>query len=342
MRAGCPFSKDPDSWRAGQGGPDGGSTFVNLATSDTITRSRRGGIPDEFIAKISNLPGTLSMANTGQPESGGSQFFINVNANTFLDWWDTTSPSKHPVFGKVIEGYEEVALAISTANTDKYDKPRPPIKMIKMSIEGIYGQAAACADTDGRRLQVAAPVATEEGWFKSWQGVIECWWVALPMPTQTQLSGCIGAMGLHLASRFEATLARRGSSSPRAQGAAAAESQCGWVPERLSQLQLPDFPDVGGVHFTLPPLPRLLPSWQQLQWRQSSVAPEIGAASGSSSPESSTTASTSGAVWMPAAGGVIGASVAFALAAIGARGLSRRARAPMPSEPTVTGLQCSR
>ena len=41
------------------------------------------------------------MANTGRPESGGSQFFINVNHNSFLDWFDRSSPSAHPVFGKV-------------------------------------------------------------------------------------------------------------------------------------------------------------------------------------------------------------------------------------------------
>lgn len=42
------------------------------------TRNADGGIPDELTEKISNRAGTLSMANTGQPESGGSQFFINV------------------------------------------------------------------------------------------------------------------------------------------------------------------------------------------------------------------------------------------------------------------------
>ena len=48
------------------------------------------------------------MANTGAPNSGGSQFFINTVHNSFLDWWDTSTPSKHPVFGKVIEGMDIV------------------------------------------------------------------------------------------------------------------------------------------------------------------------------------------------------------------------------------------
>ena len=46
------------------------------------------------------------MANTGAPNSGGSQFFINVNNNSFLNWFDRSTPSAHPVFGKVVEGYD--------------------------------------------------------------------------------------------------------------------------------------------------------------------------------------------------------------------------------------------
>ena len=51
-----------------------------------------------------SLPGTLSMANTGQPNSGGSQFFINVNNNSSLNWFNRPTTSAHPVFGKVVEG----------------------------------------------------------------------------------------------------------------------------------------------------------------------------------------------------------------------------------------------
>jgi cyclophilin family peptidyl-prolyl cis-trans isomerase len=41
------------------------------------------------------------MANTGSPNSGGSQFFINTVHNKFLDWFDEPTESQHPVFGKV-------------------------------------------------------------------------------------------------------------------------------------------------------------------------------------------------------------------------------------------------
>merc|ERR1719473_701513 len=69
---GCPYSKDPKSGRAGTGGPPDG-TFQNIKTGATETRTNGGNIQDENISKDSNTPGRLSMANTGRPNSGGSQ-----------------------------------------------------------------------------------------------------------------------------------------------------------------------------------------------------------------------------------------------------------------------------
>ena len=77
LQFGCPFAKDAKSRRAGTGGPDGGTVFEVLdGSGKKITRDAGGNIPDELIDKTSNEPGTLSMANTGQPNSGGSQFFV--------------------------------------------------------------------------------------------------------------------------------------------------------------------------------------------------------------------------------------------------------------------------
>merc|ERR550537_988710 len=107
---GCPHSKDPKSGRSGTGGPPDG-TFKNLKTGSTETRTNGGNIQDENISKDTNAPGTLSMANTGRPNSGGSQFFLNVANNANLDWF-SPGQSKHPVFGKVLEGMD-VVTAIS-------------------------------------------------------------------------------------------------------------------------------------------------------------------------------------------------------------------------------------
>ncbi len=55
-------------------------------------------IEDEFTDNNRNDRGTIAMANAG-PNTGGSQFFINLVDNNFLD-------DKHPAFGKVIEGMD--------------------------------------------------------------------------------------------------------------------------------------------------------------------------------------------------------------------------------------------
>lgn len=90
-------------------------------------------IDDEFVPGHSNQRGTISMANTGQPHSGGSQFFINLVDNSYLDWDNRSTPYKHPVFGEVIEGMN-VVDKIAAVKTDYNDRPKTEVKIIKASI----------------------------------------------------------------------------------------------------------------------------------------------------------------------------------------------------------------
>ena len=120
IQFGCSYSKDPNSPRCGTGD----SPF--------------GNIQDEHppAQKLTNAPGTLSMANTGRPNSGGAQFFINTNpdGNSFLDWF-SPGDSKHPVFGKVTTGMEIVRKIEKSQTRD--ERPVTPIKMNKVTIEGM-------------------------------------------------------------------------------------------------------------------------------------------------------------------------------------------------------------
>ncbi len=97
----------------------------------------RGGpgynIEDEFVEGLSNVRGTISMANTGHPNSGGSQFFINVNDNTPLDFNNPQSPGKHPVFGKVTSGMD-VVDAIVNSERNSQDQPLEDVVIEKVVI----------------------------------------------------------------------------------------------------------------------------------------------------------------------------------------------------------------
>ncbi len=113
VQTGCPFSRDPLDRRAGTGDPPSGC------------------IRDEFTARLSNLTGTLAMANDGRPNSGGSQFFVNTVDNPQLDWW--TPGGKHPVFGKIAQGLEVLRL-IEAVPTDRSERPLVPVLLERVTI----------------------------------------------------------------------------------------------------------------------------------------------------------------------------------------------------------------
>ena len=109
IQAGDPNTKSADTSRYGTGGP--GYT-----------------IQDEFVAGelLTNTRGTIAMANTGQPNSGGSQFFINLVDNTGLDFDKEPFASRHPVFGRVVAGMD-IVDAIAQSETDGRDVPVDPV-----------------------------------------------------------------------------------------------------------------------------------------------------------------------------------------------------------------------
>ncbi len=84
-------------------------------------------IEDEFTHEPANKNnrGTISMANAG-PNTGGSQFFINLVDNNFLD-------TKHPAFGVVVEGMD-IVDKIAKVPKDANDKPLEDVVIIKAGI----------------------------------------------------------------------------------------------------------------------------------------------------------------------------------------------------------------
>lgn len=97
------------------------------------TGTGRGGpgytIQDEFTSHNKNSRGAVAMANTGQPNSGGSQFFINLADNSALlnNQFDTM----YPVFGNVVEGMDVVdAIGKTPTSGSPYDRPLQNITII--------------------------------------------------------------------------------------------------------------------------------------------------------------------------------------------------------------------
>lgn len=107
IQGGDPLSKEEGKrsiW--GTGGP--GYTFA-----------------DEFGPGLVNATGTISMANAG-PNTNGSQFFINVADNSFLN-------GKHAVFGKVTSGMD-VVLKISKVQTGQNDQPAEDVVIERVEV----------------------------------------------------------------------------------------------------------------------------------------------------------------------------------------------------------------
>ena len=97
----------------------------------TATGSHNCGITirDEFLPGLRfDRAGKLAVANTGDPNSGGCQFFITTDV---MSQWS----GKYTIFGEVVSGLD-VADKISHVRV-RGDRPVEPVKLIGVTIERI-------------------------------------------------------------------------------------------------------------------------------------------------------------------------------------------------------------
>jgi peptidyl-prolyl cis-trans isomerase A (cyclophilin A) len=87
-------------------------------------------IADEFSPALKfDVPGRVAMANTGEPHTGSTQFFITDGTPTYLN-------GKHTIFGEVIDG-QDVVHKIAAVPRDSNDKPRTPVKILSVKLERV-------------------------------------------------------------------------------------------------------------------------------------------------------------------------------------------------------------
>ena len=96
-------------------------------------RERRYAAPFIFFATLFFLIGGWFGYQILLPRT--CQFFVNTVHNAYLDWF-TPGPSKHPVFGKITSGMD-VVKKIETTPTAAGDRPKTPVKMNKVTIQGM-------------------------------------------------------------------------------------------------------------------------------------------------------------------------------------------------------------
>ena len=100
----------------------GGGFDIDLKQKNTERK-----VINESKNRVHNDRGTLAMARTSDPDSAGSQFFINQRNNPRLDW--TPFKPGYTVFGEVITGMRIVDFMASTptgnavGTTDKGQMP---------------------------------------------------------------------------------------------------------------------------------------------------------------------------------------------------------------------------
>ena len=119
-----------------------GKKFYRVIPNFVIQGGNKFGngnpIPDEFdsTGTLSNIKMTISMANSG-PNTGSSEFFINLKNNTFLDYDKNPLTSAHPIFGIVKTGWQTVD-SIAMTPTNANDAPITDVVMDSVRVTGSY------------------------------------------------------------------------------------------------------------------------------------------------------------------------------------------------------------
>ncbi|HSN71634.1 MAG TPA: peptidylprolyl isomerase [Steroidobacteraceae bacterium] len=105
-------------------------------TSDYLPLPDRESVVNESGNGLSNRRGTVGLARTGDPHSGGAQFYVNLVDNPALD----PQPSRwgYAVFGRVVDGMDVLDrighVATGARGELRQDAPLEPIVIKKAEL----------------------------------------------------------------------------------------------------------------------------------------------------------------------------------------------------------------
>ena len=152
---GITFHRVIDGFMVQTGDPKGDGTGGQSIWHDKDkTKDKGTGFKNEISPYLYNIRGALAMANTGQPNTNGSQFFINQNSTdisaklptskypkkiieAYKEGGNPSLDGKHPVFGQVIDGMD-IVDKIAKAEKDEKDKPTSAITIDSIEVVKDY------------------------------------------------------------------------------------------------------------------------------------------------------------------------------------------------------------
>jgi peptidyl-prolyl cis-trans isomerase A (cyclophilin A) len=99
---------------------------------------------DEIVPTLKfDKPGRLAMANIGEPNTGGCQFFITELPYPSLD--PAPGNSGYTIFGQVVDG-QDIVNKIAHVPTGPNDKPRMPVRLIGVTIKRVGPEPVAAPE----------------------------------------------------------------------------------------------------------------------------------------------------------------------------------------------------
>lgn len=240
--------------------------IVGAPTLNTGNVVRRSGTPmDEFLYTVLPAAGSLHGKKVALFGLGEQMPYPSSFCEALDELGTCFRDSGAQLIGRwPLDGYdiwesravwngEFVGLTI-----DEEDQPELTDERIERWLKQLKAEGMPlCLQNEARRHLVE--LASENDWYELWAHRVDCWWSALPAASQSTLRSCAGALGLHLSARLDAALGR----TPKP---TIAQPGCEWIRQGAPQLEmLPEMPPADGIHFRLPPLPRMLPGWLQLE-----------------------------------------------------------------------------